>query len=116
VLATTRQDLSRIQRELLRLRTYSFGSKFETQRRRVAITLGFIAFTTLIGLALDDIGKVVDLIGSVCGSMIAFAFPCWAYFKLFPDRRASPFSVFSSALLVLGLVLIPLGVALTVLF
>ena len=54
----TRQDRSRIQRELLRLRTYSFGSKFETQRRRVAITLGFIAFTTLIGLVLDDIGKV----------------------------------------------------------
>lgn len=54
----TRQDRSRIQRELLRLRTYSFGSKFETQRLRVAITLGFIAFTTLIGLVLDDIGKV----------------------------------------------------------
>lgn len=54
----TRQDRSRIQRALLRLRTYSFGSKFETQRRRVAITLGFIAFTTLIGLVLDDIGKV----------------------------------------------------------
>ena len=54
----TRQDRSRIQRELIRLRTYSFGSKFETQRRRVAITLGFIAFTTLIGLVLDDIGKV----------------------------------------------------------
>ena len=48
--------------------------------------------------------------------MIAFAFPCWAFFNLFPDRRASPFSMFSSALLVLGLVLIPLGVTLTVLF
>ena len=48
--------------------------------------------------------------------MIAFAFPCWAYFKLFSDRRSSPFSILSSALLVLGLVLIPLGVALTVLF
>lgn len=52
----------------------------------------------------------------MCGSTIAFAFPCWAYFKLFPDRRASPFSIISSFLLVLGLVLIPLGVALTILF
>jgi len=105
----------RNRRDLLPLRTYSCGSKFETKRRRVVITLSFIAFTTLIGLVLTDIGIVVDLVGSVCGSMISFAFPCWAYYMLFPEQRKSPFSIIASVLFVLGLVLIPLGVTLTVL-
>ena len=75
-----------------------------------------VGFTTLIGLLLDDIAIVVDLVGSVCGVTIAFVFPTWAYYMLFPETRRSVYSLFSGFIFVLGLVLVPLGAVLAILY
>jgi len=86
-------------------------SCFELNPIYLIPTVIFIAFTALIGFALDDLGVVVDITGAIGAATIAFTAPGVMFFLIFPERKvmhwiAAFAVVFGIFVLVSGVILV----------
>lgn len=52
-----------------------------TRKRNLTITIVFLLVSILIGVLYSKISDYISLIGGLCGTMIAFGFPCMVYVK-----------------------------------
>jgi hypothetical protein len=55
--------------------------------RHATQTFAFVLFTTLVAFVVEDLGKVFELIGATCGSLVMFVIP--ALLLLHPKVRSS---------------------------